>query len=144
MTQPHKAASVLAFDYGVKSIGLAYGQSLTGTARELPPIPAKDGIPNWGQIEELIKEWGANQLLVGLPLNMDGTDSEFAKRAKKFANRLHGRFGLSVALCDERLSTQEAKEEAYARGHKGNFAQDPIDSIAARLILESWFNQSLR
>ncbi len=89
----------------------------------------------------MIAEWRPQLLLVGLPLNMDDTESELSARARKFGNRLHGRFGLPVEWHDERLSTREAKMEAAERGHKGNYAQAPVDSIAARLILESWFNK---
>ncbi len=131
---------VIGFDYGLKNIGIAIGQSITQTATELKPLNAKDGIPNWDTIENLLKEWDIDVAVVGLPINMDGTDSELAVRSKKFANRLHGRFGIVVHLMDERLSTREAKEEAGNRGHKGHYKSDPIDSIAARLILESWLN----
>lgn len=132
--------SLLAFDYGLKNIGVAFGQSVTGTANELPPLGARDGIPNWDHIAKLIAEWQPQRLLVGLPLNMDDSESELSQRARKFANRLHGRFGLPVELFDERLTTRLAKEEARERGHKGNYATMPVDSIAARLLLESWFH----
>lgn len=135
-----QSLSLLAFDYGLKNIGVAYGQSITGTANELPPLAARDGIPNWEQIAKLITEWRPQRLLVGLPLNMDDSESELSQRARKFANRLHGRFGLPVELFDERLTTRLAKEAARERGHKGNYATKPVDSIAARLFLESWFN----
>jgi putative Holliday junction resolvase len=131
--------SVLAFDYGTKNIGIAFGQNISATASELAAIPAKDGIPNWSTIETLIKEWKPDLAIVGLPLNMDDTESELSTRARKFANRLHGRFGLKVELYDERLTTKMAKEEARDRGHKGYYAKNPIDSIAARLMLEGWF-----
>lgn len=137
-----KPITILAFDYGTKSVGVAYGQSLTGTAKELAPLPAREGIPNWESVGRLLQEWQPQQLLVGLPINMDDSDSELAQRARKFANRLHGRFGLPVILFDERLSTREAKTEARQRGHRGNYAQSPVDSIAARLILESYFANS--
>lgn len=132
--------SLLAFDFGLKNIGVAYGQSITGTATELAPLTARDGIPEWEQIAKLLKEWQPQRMLVGLPLNMDETESELSQRARKFANRLHGRFGLPVELFDERLTTRLAKEEARERGHKGNYAVMPVDSIAARLLLESWFS----
>lgn len=135
--------TVMAFDYGLKNIGVAYGQSVTGTANELKPLPARDGIPNWDHVQQLLREWQPQHLLVGLPLNMDGSDSDLCARARKFANRLNGRFGLPVTLHDERLSTRAAKDEARDRGHHGHYASAPIDSIAARLILESWL-ESLR
>lgn len=135
-----KSLTVLAFDYGLKNIGSAYGQSITGTATELPPLRARDGIPNWEQIAALLTEWQPQLLLVGLPLNMDDTESDLSQRARKFGNRLHGRFNLPVEMFDERLTTRLAKEEARERGHKGDYANLPVDSIAARLLLESWFS----
>ncbi|MFO1369237.1 MAG: Holliday junction resolvase RuvX [Marinagarivorans sp.] len=135
---PTPTRSALLFDYGLKNIGVAFGQTITQTARELPPLKARDGIPQWEAIGALLKEWQPALLLVGLPLNMDGSESELSKRARTFGNRLNGRFNLPVEMVDERLSTREAKWEASARGHKGNYGQAPIDSIAARIILEAW------
>ena len=134
--------TALAFDFGTLNIGVAYGQTLTQTATELSGLKARDGIPNWDEIEKLLHEWQPTKLLVGLPLNMDGSDSELSQRARKFGNRLHGRFVLPVEMVDERLTTREAKAEAQERGHKGNYGRDPIDAIAARLILESWLNDN--
>lgn len=133
-----KPVTALAFDFGTRSIGLAYGQSLTGGARELAPLPARDGKPDWDRVQHLIDEWRPHYLLVGLPLNMDGSESDFAARARKFGQRLHGRTGLPVEFIDERLSTRAAKEEARERGHRGNYAENPVDSIAARIFLEDW------
>jgi putative Holliday junction resolvase len=135
------ASFVIGFDYGLKNIGVSIGQVVTRTASPKPSISAKDGVPNWGDIGALIKEWDINTAVVGLPLNMDGTESALSIRSRKFANRLHGRFGLKVHLMDERLSSREAKMEASAFGHKGNYSKNPVDGIAARIILESWLNQ---
>lgn len=137
-----EVSRVLAFDYGTASIGVAYGQSVTGTANELKPLKAQNGVPQWEAVQALLAEWQPQLVIVGLPLNMDGTESELAARARKFANRIHGRFGYPIALFDERLSTREAKEEAFERGHRGSFKDNPVDSIAARLILESWWRES--
>ncbi|MGH1471916.1 MAG: Holliday junction resolvase RuvX [Cellvibrionaceae bacterium] len=138
--------TIIAFDFGTQSIGVAVGQTLTKTASELTPIKARDGIPNWETMEKLINEWQPNLLVVGLPLNMDGTESELAKRSKKFGNRLRERYKINVVQMDERLSTYSAKEEAMDRRQTLDFSKNPVDSIAARLILESWFteNQSLK
>lgn len=136
------ATSVLAFDFGTRSIGVAFGQALTESGTELKALRAKDGIPQWQAIQALIHEWQPHYCVVGLPVNMDGTEQDMTLRARKFGNRLHGRFGLPVHFMDERLSTREAKEEAYHRNqHRGNYANDPVDSIAARMILESWWQQ---
>lgn len=136
---PDTCGYTLAFDYGLRNIGVAVGQSVTSTASELSPLKARDGVPDWEQVASLLAEWRPAQLVVGLPLNMDGSESELSQRARKFANRLHGRFGVVVSLMDERLSSVEAKAEAAGRGHRGDYGRKPVDSIAARLILESWF-----
>ena len=132
------ANTLLAFDYGTKNIGVASGQTLTRSASERPPLKAKDGVPDWGQIEKLLNEWRPDLVLVGLPLNMDGSESELSARARKFANRLHGRFGVKVELVDERLSSFAAKGEVMACGGSRDYKNNPVDSIAARLILEAW------
>jgi putative holliday junction resolvase len=130
--------TLLAFDYGTKNIGVATGQTITSSANELAGLKAKDGIPDWNHIEKLIKEWQPDLVLVGLPLNMDDTESELSTRARKFANRLHGRFGVKVEMVDERLSSFEAKGEVMSRGGSRDYKHNPVDSIAARLILEGW------
>ena len=106
----------MAFDFGTKSIGSAIGQEVTGTASPLKAFKANDGIPNWDDIERQIKEWQPNLLVVGLPTDLHGKDLEsITQRARKFAKRLHGRFGLPVELHDERLSTTEARSEVATR-----------------------------
>lgn len=134
-SQQTASGSIMGFDYGTRSIGVAIGQHLTATATPLAQIRAKDGIPDWHQLEKLILEWQPTLLLIGLPLNMDDTESDFCLRARKFSRRLHGRFGLPCTLWDERLTTREAKELA---GHHGDYRNKPVDSIAAVLLLESW------
>ena len=108
--------TALAFDFGTKSIGCAIGQSITGTAQALPAFKAQDGIPNWEAIEKCLKEWKPDVVIVGLPLNMDGTEQNLTLLARKFANRLQGRFGVNVHLQDERLTTTQARSEIFERG----------------------------
>lgn len=131
--------TVIAFDFGTNSIGCAVGQSITGTAQGLPAFKAQNGIPNWEAIAKTLNEWKPNLLVVGLPLNMDGTEQPLTQRVKKFANRLNGRFDLPVILQDERLTTVEARAEIFSRGGYKALKKDKIDSISACLILESWF-----
>lgn len=131
--------TALAFDFGTKSIGCAVGQSITGTAQALPAFKAQDGIPNWDEIEKCLKEWKPDVVVVGLPLNMDGTEQDLTLRARKFANRLQGRFGINVQLQDERLTTTEARSEIFDRGGFRALKKGKVDGISARLILESWF-----
>ncbi|MEG3127147.1 Holliday junction resolvase RuvX [Pantoea cypripedii] len=132
--------TLLGFDFGTKSIGVAVGQQLTGTARALTALKAQDGTPDWNQIERLLKEWQPNYVVVGLPLNMDGTEQELTARARKFANRLHGRFGVRVELQDERLSTVEARAGLFERGGYRALQKGRVDAQSAVIILEDWFD----
>ncbi len=135
--------TVLAFDFGTKSIGCAVGQSITGTAQALPAFKAQDGIPNWDAIGKCLAEWQPDLVVVGLPLNMDGTEQDLTVRARKFAHRLHGRFGVAVELQDERLTTTEARAEIFGRGGYKALNKSKVDGISACLILESWFENQL-
>ncbi len=130
--------TVIAFDYGLRQIGVATGNCLLGTSQPLTVLKARDGVPNWDDIEVVLREWQPDVLVVGLPLNMDGSASELSRRSEKFARRLHGRFGLPVAMADERLSSVEAKAQQRERGHRGDYKAHPIDSHAAALILRTW------
>ena len=130
----------MAFDFGTTSIGSAIGQEITGTASPLKAFKAKDGIPNWDDIEKQIKEWQPQLLVVGLPTDLHGKDLDsIAPRAKKFANRLHGRFGLPVELHDERLSTTEARADLFDFGGYKALTKGNVDCQSAVIILESWF-----
>lgn len=131
---------VLAFDFGLRRIGVASGQEMLGSARPVTMIPARDGIPDWVQIEALLGEWSPDLVVVGLPLNMDGSESDMCARARKFGKRIHGRFHVPVEMMDERLSSFEAKEAVLAEGGSSDFGRHGVDDLAAVLILESWFN----
>ena len=133
--------TLLGFDYGLKNIGVAVGQDLTQTANPLTVIKARDGIPNWNDIEALITEWQPKLLIVGLPLNMDGTEQEMTAAARKFGNRLNGRFQIAVEWQDERLSTFEALEQLGIRSKLQSKNRDDVDRISAQLILQSWLNE---
>ena len=130
-----KAKSVLCFDFGTKRIGIAYGNSLTGSGQALKEITALDGVPQWTEIQSLIKEYQPDILLTGLPLNMDGTENDMCLRARKFARRLHGRFYLPSFVWDERLSSEAAKGISPSDNYKAN----AVDSLASVMILQSWF-----
>ncbi|HDZ56871.1 MAG TPA: Holliday junction resolvase RuvX [Pseudomonas xinjiangensis] len=135
------ALRVLGFDYGTRQIGVAVGQSLTGTAEPLMVLKARDGIPDWDQIARLIAEWKPDAVVVGLPLNMDGTSSDMSSRAEKFARRLEGRFHLKAYCVDERLSTFEAKQSLKdQRRTPTSYKDNPVDSLAAALLLQTWLS----
>lgn len=135
--------TVLGFDFGTKSIGVAIGQEITGTARPLTALKAKEGNPDWQQVEKLLKEWQPDLVIVGLPLNMDGTEQPVTAQARKFANRLHGRFGVQIELHDERLSTVEARADLFDRGGFRALNKGSVDAASAVIILESWFEKQL-
>ncbi|MBX9754026.1 MAG: Holliday junction resolvase RuvX [Pseudomonadaceae bacterium] len=129
---------LLGFDYGTKQIGVAVGQLITGQARELCILKAQNGVPDWQKVEALIREWQPDAIVVGLPLNMDGTPSAMSERAEKFARRLNGRYNLPVHMQDERLTTYEAKGQRLSEGQRGSYRDNPVDALAAALLLESW------
>lgn len=134
--------TILGFDFGKKYIGVAIGQEITGSASPLGSVKATDGIPNWESLTKFVTEWQPDLIVVGLPLNMDGTEQQLTKDAKKFGNRIAGRFGLKVEFQDERLTTADAKEQLFSRGGYKNLKKDNIDAESARLIIESFFEQS--
>ncbi|MDY6815927.1 MAG: Holliday junction resolvase RuvX [Pseudomonadota bacterium] len=132
---------VMAFDFGTRRIGVATGQELLGTGEPLAMIPARDGIPDWSVVEKLLEQWRPDLVLVGLPLNMDDTENEMCARARKFGNRIHGRFHYPVEMVDERLTSFEAKGDVMARGGSRDFGRHGVDDRAAVLILETWFRE---
>lgn len=133
--------SVLGFDFGTKKTGVATGQRITATAAPLLPLAMRDGIPDWLLIERLLKEWQPNALLVGLPLNMDDTESDICHLARKFARRLHGRFNLPVFMVDERLTSRAARDLLVEIGECRKGKLPSLDSTAAVLMVESWLTQ---
>ncbi|MDX1367641.1 Holliday junction resolvase RuvX [Pseudomonas sp.] len=133
---------LLGFDYGSKQIGVAVGQVITGQARELCILKAQNGVPDWQKVEALIKEWQPDAIVVGLPLNMDGTKSEMSDRAEKFARRLNGRFNLPVHTHDERLTTYEAKGQRLQQGQNSGYRERPVDALAAALLLQGWLEEN--
>ena len=132
---------MLALDFGLRHIGVAVGNTFSRTAQPLAIIKAKDGVPDWAALSSLAQEWRPDRIVVGLPINMDGSPSELSERASKFARQVEGRIGVVVSLVDERLSSREAKRSALAEGHRGDFAAEPIDDQAAAIILSTWLNE---
>ena len=116
----------LAFDFGLKMIGVAVTEPRAGTASALGTVRARDGTPMWEALDALVREWSPEGFVVGLPLNMDDTESEMSLAARRFGSRLGARYGVAVAFADERLSTFEAV------GRGGGHA------TAAQIIAETW------
>lgn len=131
--------TAIGFDFGKKYIGVAVGQEITGTASALGSVKAKEGIPHWESLEQYLSDWQPDYIVVGLPLNMDGTEQQLTKDARKFGNRVFGRFGIPVEFKDERLTTAAAKEQLFASGGYRNLSKDNVDAESAKLIIESFF-----
>ncbi len=142
------SGTFLGFDFGTKSIGVAVGQRITATARPLPALKAQDGKPDWNVIEKLLKEWQPEAVIVGLPLNMDGTEQPLTARARNFANKIHGRFGVAILLHDERLSTVEARAGLFEHGgyralNKGSVDLGLCRSHTGKLLRAELLNSAL-
>lgn len=133
------AALLIGFDFGMKRIGIAVGQTITKTARALQTISANKGCPNWDEISNLLKKWSPDALVVGVPLNMDGTQQPLTHHAKQFAYLLKKRYQLTVYEIDERLTSKDARERLFLKGGYKALQDGQVDRIAAQLILQNWF-----
>ena len=131
--------TVMGFDFGRVRIGVAIGQELTATASPLTTLQACRQQPDWERITQLIDQWRPALLVVGVPRHVDGSPNAVTAGALRFSRQLHGRYRLTVATIDERLSSRAADTLLPAsRKRPGRAA---VDATAAMLILESWFNQ---
>ena len=137
---PDIVGTVLAFDFGEKRIGVAVGETILKVAHPLTTINAEQNEIKFTQISELIKEWRACLLVVGLPMHMDDKPHLLTQLAKKFAQRLEGRFNLPVVMVDERLSSFDAAQNLSAAGVKGIKQKAMLDAVAAQSILQSYFD----
>lgn len=131
--------TIMAFDFGTQKMGMAVGQSLIESATPLPLFPMKDGIPNWDELLKIVKIYQPGLFLVGLPLNMDDSESELSTRARKFARRLRHQTNIETLMVDERLTTREARDELDHYQAQGRGKKLSADSIAAALLIESWY-----
>lgn len=125
--------TALVFDFGTKHIGLAVAEPQADLVRGLTTIPARDGEPRWDILDPVVKEWQPACLVVGLPINMDGTPSESSAQARRFGEKLAARYALTIDYADERLSTFEAVS-------RGALAEN-AHAQAAEIIGETWLNE---
>ncbi|MDQ1237767.1 MAG: Holliday junction resolvase RuvX [Wigglesworthia glossinidia] len=137
-----RANFLIGFDFGINNIGVAIGQTITQTSQPLSSIKSIKGIPNWKIIENLIKAWNPQTIIVGLPLNMDGSMQNIAVRAKYFAQELRKKFFIPVNMQDERLTTIEAKSILFdLKGYRG-LKKSLINAQSAAIILNSWIHKN--
>ena len=132
--------TLLAFDFGHRRIGVAVGQTLTGTASALAVVSFTSK-PDWQAIQVIIGEWKPVAIVVGLPLAADGSESEMSKSARRFGRQLEGRYGIPVIYEDERLTSFSAEQRFVESRGQGDMRRKHAalkDAMAAQLILESW------
>ena len=141
MTAP-AARTVLSFDYGLRRIGVAVGNTLTGTAEALEMIAAADGAPCWRAVDRVVSAWRPAAIIAGVPYNMAGRDARLTTAALRFADELVGRYGIEVHRVDERLTSREAEDDLRERRRSGakskRVRRGDVDREAARLLLLQW------
>lgn len=140
MSRGSPSENLLGFDYGTRRIGIAVGNTLTGTARGLTTVRS-DPQPDWQSLKALFDEWQPHACVIGLPLNMDGTEQPLTRATRRFAEQLHERYERPVHTMDERLSSvaaREALKSQRAAGRRRRVRAGEKDSEAARIILEDW------
>jgi putative Holliday junction resolvase len=139
------ARLVLAFDFGHRRIGVACGDTLSRTAAPLTAVPASGGVPRFELIDALLRDWQPALLVVGLPYNVDGTESGMTRDARGFAAALTRRYALEVQMTDERYSSTEAAGRLKAARESGlrrrRVDKADVDAAAACVILERWFSE---
>ncbi len=131
-------ATLLGFDFGLKRIGVAVGQTVTETARPLTTLKAMEGEPEWDVLTKLVKTWQPDAMVIGIPFNMDGSEQPLTRLARRFKQQLQERFHLPVYEMDERLSTKDARERLFEKGGYKALKNGQVDRVAAQLILQNW------
>ena len=141
---PEHPETIVAFDFGLRRIGIAVGQDITASANPVAAIRNSDSGPDWQAIANIVVEWRPSRLVVGMPWHEDGSSSEMAVHIKAFIAEL-GRFDLPIEQVDERYSSLEAGEllkSERAAGLRGRIRKEAIDSMAAALIAQRWLKKS--
>lgn len=130
--------TIIGVDFGLKQTGIALLHMAVGMATPLTVLRSKNDKPDWQGFEKIIREWQPEHCIVGLPLNMDGTESPMCDKVKKFCRQVEGRFQLTYELHDERLTSFEAKQQMQESSNSRDYHDTPADSLAAQLILQQW------
>ena len=127
---------IVAFDFGTKKIGVAVGQTATYTSSPLQVILNKDDKVNWNEINTLLNEWKPELIIIGKPLNMDGTDSEIMKQVERFYQKLKKIYDTNFEYIDERLTTFEARQILEDTNINN------VDANAAKILIDNWFEMN--
>ena len=139
---PEAYQSVLGIDYGLARVGLAVGNTASCQAEPLTTLKVKCGKPDWQQFSGYLEEWEITTFVVGLPLTAEGANQDITFLTRKFAAELSKRYSLAVHFVDERYTSKAAQEifRGFSRQKQQRLG---LDSVAAQLILEQWFNDNL-
>jgi len=141
----HKFGICLAFDYGTRHIGVAVGEYQIKSARPLGVVANRNGTPDWTSIQQYIEQWQPTDLILGWPLTEDGQEQALCAHVKGFGKRLQKSFDRPVHFVDERFSSIAAQEQIRSMRQSGQRTRrskhTDIDSVAAALIMETWFTQ---
>ncbi|HEX3396806.1 MAG TPA: Holliday junction resolvase RuvX [Steroidobacteraceae bacterium] len=145
MPESSRPKVALAFDFGLRRIGVACGDSISRSASGLETVPSGPDGPRWKLIASMLRDWQPDVAVVGLPYNVDDSDSDMTAAARNFAAELARRFGVEVVMVDERYSSLEAEarlQSARESGlRRGRVAKSDVDAAAACVILERWFTE---
>ncbi len=125
---------ILGFDFGLRRIGVAVGQTITRTASPEAIVQSRDGQPDWEHITRLFNAWQPQAIVVGLPMRLNGEEQALTQPARKFGQRLSGRYQTPVFYIEEQLSSIEAEQR------RSKTTSQPIDDHAAQIILENWLD----
>jgi len=138
-------AVVIAFDFGLKRTGVAVGNTLTGSATPECTLQSKDDQPDWEGITKLFKEWQPTRIVVGMPTELDGSESSLTKAVQRFCNQIQGRYNIEVDQENEQFTSIEAArrlKQLRQSGRKKKITKDEVDKIAAAIILENWMQRN--
>lgn len=135
-----KYLTLLGFDYGWKSIGVAVGRTFSREAQGLEAVAARNGQPDWQKLDKLVAEWAPDELIVGLPLNMDGTEQRTTKQSRAFGKQLQARYNLPLHFVDERLTSRAARDGLEQAATRRSKLKQATDMLSAQLILQTWLN----
>lgn len=143
---PEPAGALLGIDFGQRTVGIAVGHRLTGSARPLEPVRYRDDDSLMSQLDTVMRQWRPALVVIGLPLAGDGSETDMSRRVRDFATRLGERQdGIDIRFQDERLTSQGAAERHASRRQQGRAKRSDakrLDSVAACLILESWMGEN--
>lgn len=136
---------VIAFDFGLKRTGVAVGNTVIGSATPECTLISKDELPDWDAITKLFEEWKPAQIVVGMPIELDGGESPLKKRIDRFCNQIQGRYNIAVDQENEQFTSIEAAQrlkQLRQSGRKQKITKDEVDKIAASIILENWMRKN--